>query len=335
MVVPVVAGLLASSILLVDYLRPAPLFCSTGGGCDIVRRTAFASVLGVPTPVVGLLGFAAIAALVLCVGPRARAAHLAVAGTGAVVALFLLLVQLRLGVLCAYCFIADSSALVAAAVAAWRAHGAWDLPGRRLTRGLALGALGLAVFVPGAIGLTAPRAAAAAPAVIEAEIQKTPKGQATVVDFVDFECPFCRMAQKEFSPALAANRSHVRLVRKQVPLTHIHPHALDAARAACCGEKLGKGDAMADALFEAPVDDLTPPGCEKIAERLGLPVDAYRACVSDPRTDAQIEADRAMFKAADGHGLPTIWINEQKFEGLQPEGTLSKALDSAIAGKGS
>src|SRR6202000_3010387 len=118
---------------------------------------------------------------------------------------------------------------------------------------------------------------------------QTPPGEITVVDFVDFECPFCRMTNAELAPVLASHRARVRLVRRQVPLKS-HSHALDAARAACCGEQMGKGEAMADALFSAPVESLTREGCEKGAQSVGLPVDSYRACVSGPKTDGRIDA---------------------------------------------
>jgi predicted DsbA family dithiol-disulfide isomerase len=141
------------------------------------------------------------------------------------------------------------------------------------------------------------------------------------------------MTHAELAPIVAANASRVRVIRKQVPLTRIHPHALDAARAACCGELLGKGDAMADALFSAPVEDLTPEGCEKIALSLGLDIDAYRKCVSDPKTDERIRADEDAFRASGGRGLPTIWIDETKLEGAQDGPELERVVRAAIARK--
>jgi predicted DsbA family dithiol-disulfide isomerase len=152
----------------------------------------------------------------------------------------------------------------------------------------------------------------------------------TVVDFVDFECPFCRMTHAELEPLLEEHRAQIHLVRRQVPL-HMHPHAMDAARAACCGEVLGKGEAMANALFTTPVDDLTPEGCEKIAKDLGLPLDHFRSCVTDPATDQRIEADRGTFQAAGGFALPTIWINAQQLVGAQTREALESSLDAALA----
>jgi predicted DsbA family dithiol-disulfide isomerase len=92
---------------------------------------------------------------------------------------------------------------------------------------------------------------------------------------------------------------------------------------------------MADELFKAPVDELTPDGCEKIAEAIGLSLDAFRTCVHDPATEAKIKADTEDFKAAKAHGLPTIWIDDQRLEGAQPSEILRTALDDALARAGS
>jgi predicted DsbA family dithiol-disulfide isomerase len=161
-------------------------------------------------------------------------------------------------------------------------------------------------------------------------MRKTPQGMVTVVDFVDFECPFCRMTHEEFSPVVTANAAKVRLVRKQVPLS-MHEHARDAARTACCGELLGQGDRVANALFTSK--DLTKEGCEKLAIDNGLDPTAYRACIADPKIDARIDAERAEFKAAQGKGLPTIWIDDEKLEGAQPREKLEAAVSRAISNK--
>src|SRR4051812_13999348 len=55
-VVFAVAALVASAILLVDYVRPAPVFCEAGGGCGKVRATIFARPFGIPLPAIGIAG---------------------------------------------------------------------------------------------------------------------------------------------------------------------------------------------------------------------------------------------------------------------------------------
>jgi uncharacterized membrane protein/predicted DsbA family dithiol-disulfide isomerase len=327
--VPVLAAVAASAVLIVEYVRNEPVFCSESGGCSEVRRSAIAATFGASLPALGLVGFVAVAAASLVSGRVARWAQVALSAMAALVGCALLVAQWRIGAFCVYCTVTDVSALVALGVAVWRLRRPedGDLPWwPRLG-----GALLVAAFavVPLLVGMRKEARYDVPPAILT-EMGRTPPGEVTVVDFVDFECPFCRMTHASFAPLLAAHRDHVRCVRRQVPLQS-HPHARDAARAARCGETLGKGEVLADALFSAPVGDLTPQGCEKIAASVGVPVDAYRACVADPKTDERIDADRAFFKEAGGNALPTIWIDQRRIIGAQPAEVLSEALDAALA----
>lgn len=327
LLVPALAGLVASSILVVDYVRPAPVFCDPESGCAALRQTIFAAFFGVPTPVFGVIGFLTIGSLALVSGVTARRGLATFTSVAALFAVFLLGIQALAATWCKFCVVADTSACVAFGAAVWRVLGQWDPPEARAPRIASAAALGLAVIVPATIGSLKK---AIVPDVITREMAQTPPGEVTVVDFADFECPWCRKTHALLAPLLAEHHDRVRVVRKNVPLTRLHPHALDAARAACCGEQMGKGDAMADALFAAPEDDLTPEGCAKLAVSLGLDEAAFNQCTRDPATDARIEADQAVFKASHGHGLPTLWINDEKIEGYPPEDTLEKALARAL-----
>ena len=328
---PVLVGLAASAMLLVDYVRPSPVFCDDGGGCGAVKRTIYASILGIPTPVLGVAAFVAFGVLALQRSSRVRLALFAASAAAASFALFLIAVQAMIGRFCPFCMTTDIATLFVFVAAIVRFRAKWDPAVSLPARAFAGFAVAAALAAPLAIGFTKK---AEIPDVIARALATSPEGQATVIDFVDFECPFCRMTHAELAPILESNRAHLRVIRKQVPLTRIHAHAMDAARAACCGELLGKGDAMADALFTAPVEDLTPDGCEKLASSLGLDQSAYRACVQDPKTDARIQADQNDFKAAQGKGLPTIWVDEEKIEGAQPGEELERVVRAAVARKG-
>lgn len=328
-VVVAALALVASAILLVDYVRPAPVFCDAAGGCAKVRTTVFARPLGIPLPAIGLAGMLAVALAALVPGRRARVVQAALSLVGGCVAVGLLGVQARLGVLCPFCAIVDTSAVALAILALVRLKTQWDPPAGRLVPGAVVVGLLAAIGVPVAVGARLRVLPGGLPAPIAEEIKQTPRGKVTVVDFVDFECPFCRMTHKEIAPVLASHASKLRLARKHVPL-RMHPHALDAAKAGCCGETLGKGEEMADALFNAPLDQLTPAGCEALAKAQGLDVDRFRACVNDPATMARIERDKQAFHASGGHGLPTIWIDATMLEGAQDRASFEKTLDGAI-----
>jgi uncharacterized membrane protein/predicted DsbA family dithiol-disulfide isomerase len=328
---PVLAGLAASAALAVDYLQPRPVFCSEDGGCGALRQTVFAAVGPVPTPVVGLVGFLCLGVASLLPGRRARIAQVVLATVASLAGALLVATQFALGHFCPYCIVADVSGVASAFVAWWRLLSVPEAPPPPALVYAGSGSMVAAALLPTTIGWAL---AGLPPGVIRAEMARTPAGQVTVVDFVDFECPYCRMTNAALEPVVEARRDRLRIVRRQVPL-HMHPHALDAARAACCGERLGEGDAMASALFSAPVQSLTREGCEKIAQSLGLSLDAYRACVADPKTDASIEADKAIFKATGGHALPTIWVNNDALIGAQSREELENAIDGALAHVGS
>jgi protein-disulfide isomerase len=321
---PILAGLCASTILLVDYLRPAPVFCGLETGCDVVKGTTLAWIGPVPTPALGMAAFLLLGVLASARGPWARGLMLAVTSLGAAGAAFLIWVQTVIHAFCKYCMVADSMLVLLLLLATWRFWGKWDLPSAPKPRKIVAGSFALTMAAPLSLSFVMKPDV---PEVIREEMSKTPRGKVTVVDFVDFQCPHCRRAHGEIGPILESHKDQVRVVRHHVPLTKIHHQAMHAARAACCAEQLGKGDAMAEALFSS--DDLSPDACEKLASKVGVDVEAYRKCVSDPATDDRIHKDGDLFKAAHGHGLPTIWIDEQRVEGAQPAKIYEDAITSA------
>jgi uncharacterized membrane protein/predicted DsbA family dithiol-disulfide isomerase len=329
LVVPVLAALAASSVLLVDYTRPIPVFCDPGGGCDAVKRTAFAHVFGIPTPAFGVIGFVTLGTLALLRGPKVRIAHLVASLLGALVACALVVVQVSMKQFCPYCMVTDISALVLLGAVIVRFVSKWDLPEGKAIPLISSGLVSVALVVPAVLSVTVkPKL----PKVILAELEKTPKGKITVIDFADFECPWCRLNHEALAPLLAEHASEVRLVRKQVPLM-MHAHAMPAAKAALCAEKLGKGDEMAEELFTVEPTELGEAGCEKLATAKGLDLAAFRACVKDPATEARILADKEDFKASGGHGLPTVWIGAERLDGANDREHLAAAFERALAHK--
>jgi protein-disulfide isomerase len=323
------AALVASSLLLVDYVRPAPVFCASEGGCGLVKRTVFAYPMGIPTPLIGIGGFLAIGLAQLLQGRRAQVAQAVLAAFAGIVGVGLLLVQLELKTVCPFCAVADGSSIALVGLSIARLRKDWDPPESRRQLAGGVTTLLLAVIAPVAFGMSKKAIPVDVPPVIAEEMRKTPRGKVTVVDFVDFECPFCRMTHADFAPLLEARKDKVRVVRKQVPL-RMHAHAMDAARTACCGEKLGKGEEIAEALFASPPAELTPEGCEQLATKHGLDLARFKECFTSAETEARIKEDGEMFRAAKGHGLPTIYIDGTKLEGAQEPAVLKSVLDKAI-----
>jgi uncharacterized membrane protein/predicted DsbA family dithiol-disulfide isomerase len=312
-------GLGASVASLVDYLAPVPQFCADSG-CGAVRASAWSHPLGVPMPVVGIAYFAAMIILAVVDRPRLRRA-LAIAGA----AWALLLIALQafvIGAWCKLCMIADPAAIGgAAAVLAGAGRVRW--------RGVASAAATAAAFAAG-LAIVLPHATEP----VAVQVGKRPPlagaevpGQLTVIEVVDFECPFCRKLAPRLAEAIARTRAPVHVVRKMMPLSQ-HEHAMTAALAWCCADAQGKGDAMADALFATPVAELTPEGCEKLAARVGCDVERYRRDL--PAMQARVAADVSDVRAAGVSSLPTVFIGDQRIVGAGAStDDLVAALDRA------
>ncbi len=156
-------------------------------------------------------------------------------------------------------------------------------------------------------------------AVKEIEIGESPsKGAAaddavvTIVEWADFECPFCAMASPMLAQAVKSNAKHARLVFKHYPLSS-HEHAEAAARAAVAAGLQGKFWEMHDGLFKSQ-NALDDKSLLALAKSIGLDVDKFD---SDRKSEAVADAVAADRKQADKLGLsgtPTIYINGRPFD---------------------
>ena len=316
-----VIGLAASIASLIDVLGDGATFCAQSG-CETVRQSAWAHPLGIPMPVLGVAFYLAAIALAFVPTPRIRRV---LAVGGAAWAILLIAVQaFAIGAWCKLCMIADPAAIgYAVAVLAGPAALRFTLP--RLAAvvpavAAAVGGLALWTHSPPP---PPPALPAGTPAfVVAAQVP----GTITLVEAVDFECPFCRRMQARLEEAIAASQRTVRIVRKMVPLS-IHPHAMAAAIAYCCAEAQGKGDEMAAALYAAEPEELTPEGCERIAARIGCDLDRYRSFTA--QAQARIATDTAEATAAGVRGLPTLFIGGERVVGASKSAAQLTAMIAA------
>jgi uncharacterized membrane protein/protein-disulfide isomerase len=306
------AGLAASTAMLVDAVRPEPAFCALEG-CAAVRDSAWSRPLGIPMPIFGMAFFAAALALTGAGADRARRL-LAVAGAAGAIGL-IALQGLVIGEWCAMCVAVDTIAIALAALMLTGRARPWPRAGGRrvaLTAAIAVAAIALpfARTRPDDHMVTAVARSGGLPEVAREQVP----GVAVVVDFIDFECPHCRAMHETLDEALAQIDAPVRVVRKMVPLPN-HRGAMPAAIAWRCAEIQGKGAEMAAALLTAPVGELTPEGCARLAAMLGLDLARYQADAAHPDTRRSIDADLADAREAGVRSLPTIYIGEQAFIG--------------------
>jgi protein-disulfide isomerase len=136
----------------------------------------------------------------------------------------------------------------------------------------------------------------------------------TIVEFSDFECPFCA----RFTPVLAQLQSRypgkVRVVYRYFPLASIHPDAQKAAEAAVCADRQGKFWPMHDALFA----DQTALGIAQLkatASRLGLDVPRFDECLDGGAGAAVVAADQAAGEDLAIASTPSSFVNGRFVKG--------------------
>ena len=141
----------------------------------------------------------------------------------------------------------------------------------------------------------------------ETSIRGPQNAPVTIVEFSDFQCPYCGQAKGLVDQVLAAYPKDVRFAYKNFPLP-MHPNADPAARAALAAGKQGKFWEMHDALFQQ-AGDLSPSAIRAIAERLRLNVATFEADMESPAVKEQLDVEVRQGKVAGVRGTPTFFIN--------------------------
>lgn len=129
-----------------------------------------------------------------------------------------------------------------------------------------------------------------------------------IVEFADFECPFCKRFHQRFLEAKQAGGSDVALLFVEYPLP-IHKFARPAALAAECARSMGHFEQFHDALFDGQ-DSLGLRSWAEFARRSGIAdTVGFNACVSARTTSARLDGALAMGQKYRVHGTPTVIIN--------------------------
>ncbi len=149
----------------------------------------------------------------------------------------------------------------------------------------------------------------------------------TVVEFGDFECPYCRMEEPVLGDLAAIYGADLRLVWKHFPLTGIHPHAQAAAVAAECANAQGRFWEMHDLLLATALDDATL--LADAGQVPGLDVAAWQACLGTAAPADRVAADVALGASLGVGGTPTFYVNGVPVIGAVPESELRAVVDQA------
>lgn len=140
-----------------------------------------------------------------------------------------------------------------------------------------------------------------------------PMARITIVEFSDFQCPYCIAAVAQLQELLKAYPAAVKLVFKQFPLD-THSQAATAAVAALAAHKQGKFWPLHDALF-AQRGDLARPKILALANSAGLDVKRFEADMDSPETRKAVERDLDDGGRAGVEGTPTVFLNGRHYNG--------------------
>ena len=179
-----------------------------------------------------------------------------------------------------------------------------------------------------------PRAAADAGAPVKIETGTAPvlgpkNAKVTVVEWSDFQCPFCSRVEPTLQQLRTEYGSKVKFVWKNQPLP-FHPNAMPAAEAAMAAGEQGKFWEMHDKLFQHQTE-LSPALYDQLAKEIGLNMDKFHASIEAHRNAATIQADMAAGAQVGAQGTPTFFINGRKLVGAQPVEAFKLVIDAELA----
>ncbi|MEK7545823.1 MAG: thioredoxin domain-containing protein [Patescibacteria group bacterium] len=138
-----------------------------------------------------------------------------------------------------------------------------------------------------------------------------------VVEFLDYQCPFCGQSSAIFREAAAAYGDRVRFVIRDFPVPELHPDAMAAAEAAGCAQSQGKFWPMHDRLF-ALKGALARADLDRAAQQSNLDMKVYAACMEIHARLDEIRSDAAAGASAGVRGTPTFFFNGRPVEGAIP-----------------
>jgi len=316
-----VVALCVCAAILAEYFFSGT-FCDFGSGCEAVTSSAYGRVLGVPLPVVGFCGFGLLLALSLFPQRRSFTLIRPLALAGALAGTALILVQVFvLEQTCTLCLVADAAAITLAGIALAQNLSREQIRWPRCLAWLAGAAL--AVAIPPLVAWL--NFLYPAPDEIKA---RWVKGKITIVEVSAFECKQCLAAElivQAFLKQQADAGVPLNFARIVVPMARLENSRV-AARAYLAAQAQGKGEQMAFGLSTAR--SLFPVPCRDLAKSVGLDLKEYDRVVTDPATDAELDASLAWAKTH-SQGLPLIWVQDQRINGMPTLNTLQKALRRA------
>ncbi|MDG2050871.1 MAG: thioredoxin domain-containing protein [Myxococcota bacterium] len=155
-----------------------------------------------------------------------------------------------------------------------------------------------------------------------------PSAPVTLVEFSDFQCPYCARAVPTLKALREKYPDELRVVYRHMPLG-FHPNARAAAIAATCADAQGLFWPYHDQLFEQQ-NALTAEDLMTHAEAVGLDAVTFKVCLEAPETAATVDADNLAAESAGVTGTPAFFINGIFLSGAQPLEVFEAVIDEEL-----
>jgi protein-disulfide isomerase len=155
----------------------------------------------------------------------------------------------------------------------------------------------------------------------------------TLIEFSDYECPYCQKWYQETFPQIMQNyQGKVRFVYRDFPLTGLHSNASPAAEAAYCAGEQGNYWAFHDKLFSGGLA-LGTGTYDQYATDIGLNLDQFNECISTNKYQSTVEANYQFAANLGIQSTPTFFINGLAIVGAQPYSVFKQVIDQELAGE--
>jgi protein-disulfide isomerase len=151
----------------------------------------------------------------------------------------------------------------------------------------------------------------------------------TIVEFEDFQCPFCKRAQDTMEHVLAHYKDRVRMVHRDLPLQTLHPASWKAHEAGRCAEAQGKFWEYRALLYKnAPA--ASPQQLNNYASQAGLNASDFTECLNSGKFSAVVQKDEDEANRLGIQGTPVFFINGRLLSGAQPESEFVRIIEDEL-----
>lgn len=143
-----------------------------------------------------------------------------------------------------------------------------------------------------------------------------PDAPVTLIEFSDFQCPYCRRVQGVLKRLMTAYHGQLKLVFRDFPLRQMHPEAQKAAEAAQCANDQGQFWPYHDRLFA--VTELGLEALKRYAVELGLDAEQFNACLDSAKYSQEVQKDIDDARAVGVNATPSFFVNGLPISGAVP-----------------